>query len=255
MGVREGSMIPAKSRGMFKSSLYVCLLGLSLCLWGPSASGQPAANPPALTAAAPVAPVAKITGTTVVLLDISGSTGDVVRLESVPVEALNHCTKRMLGGREVLEFYWPGHPRTEFLVFASSGASSECARFIVPADGVPGPDPPVPPVPPNPPPGPDPPLPTTITDVIIVSQTEDRTPAQATVILSTEWRKHLDDVEIPFQCLDQDQLPQQYQPLAAKAAGKATVFFIGDAGVEEAAAVPLPVSATALQNLIQERVK
>jgi len=94
-------------------------------------------------------PVAKITGTSVVVIDITESQGDAVRLVSVPAEALNHCSGRTLDGRSVLEFYWPGHPRVTFLVFASVGAQDTVARYVVPADGEPAPDPTPDPLPPG----------------------------------------------------------------------------------------------------------
>jgi hypothetical protein len=202
-----------------------------------------------------VPPVARISGTTVVLLDIGDSTGDVIRVETSPEAALSHCTKRMLAGREVLEFYWPGHPRVEFLVFASSGASSECARFIVPADGAPVPDPPF--VDPAP-------TPTIVTEVVVVRETKvppnnpeaaKRATQQAAVILATAWREHLKAAEIPFLVLDDDQLPQRLQPLKAKAAGSSVVFFLGEGGVDAATMLPLPIVAEEMLKLVKGKIK
>jgi len=215
--------------------------------------GQPAESPPALTAAAPVAPVASITGTTVVLIDITGSAGDAIRLESSPEEALTHCTRRKLADRDVLEFYWPGHPAVEFIVFASSGASSEVARYRVPADGVPVPDPPIPPVPPNPdPPIPDPPLPTT--EVVIVRETSTTTPEQAAVILDRTWEQLAREAGVTVQRLDRDQLPARLLPLKDKAKDGPVVCFICE-DVAKAVVVPLPDSAEALTEIVREKVK
>ena len=144
---------------------------------------------------------------------------------------------------------WPNHP--EVVVFLI-GDGVFLDTYVIPAVGPdPGPTPGPDPVPPIPDP---PPLPVALTEVVIVRQTETTSTEQVKVILSTEWRKVLDDAEIPFQVLDQDQLPERLKPLAARAANNPVVFLIaGD--VAEAVMVPLPDSIEGLTQLVKEKTK
>lgn len=111
-------------------------------------------------------PVAKITSTSIVLIDISGSRGNVVELITSPEEALKHCQRRQFNGKDVLELYWPGHPKIEFIVFAATGAQKSISRYVIPADGKS-------PQPPPPPPPPFPPLPPT--NVMLIEKVEQIT--------------------------------------------------------------------------------
>jgi len=88
-----------------------------------------------------------------------------------------------------------------------------------------------------------------------VSETSARTPAQAAVILSTEWRQAAREAGLTPEVRDPDQLEAHLQPLATKADGKAVVCFLDERGAEHAVCLPLPSSAAALQKLIKERVK
>ena len=257
---RKVKMTFAILRGRVKTQRATVLTGgLAMCLFlaiSSASNGQPGASPPALTSPAAVTPVAKITGTTVVLLDISGSKGDVIRLSSAPVEALAHCTKRQLGGREVLEFYWPGHPRIEFIVFTSSGASSTEAHYIIPADGpvvdpTPVPAPPVPPIP-------APPL--QVTEVVILRQelAKDATDeqkllaaSQAAIVLSTAWREAATAAGVAASVRDADQLEAKYASLKPLYVDGPVVVFVGEG---EPVSVPLPDSIEGLTQLVEEKV-
>ncbi len=104
--------------------------------------------------------------------------------------------------------------------------------------------------PPDPtPPGPDPPEPTPVSslEVWIVEETADRTPEQARVLLSTEWRSHLKDNGHSLRLTDQD---APTAPVTLPGELPAVLGFIS--GRDEAVfRAPLPDTGVGLLKLVK----
>ncbi len=252
----------------------------SLKLWGlliscsvlatATASGQTGPQPPDNHPQAPSfltipvigevvgQPVARITASTAVVLRSTGSQG-TLKWITTPKAAAEHLTKIQTGsGEQGVMFSWPGHPEVEVILIATDGVIIVETRYIIPVDGGPGPDP-TPPIPgPDPPPEPDPPI-VSITEVVIVFESDaklpgGRTPAQAVVMMDKGWEKYLDAQGVDARRLDRNQLPARLQPLADKAAAGPVVCFIGSGGAD-ALCVPLPDSIEGLAKLVKEKVQ
>jgi len=164
----------------------------------------------------------------------------------------------------VVLFSWPGHPQVTVILIATNGDTIVTDRCVIPADGEPVPDPmpdppdPSPdpsPDPPDPPPDPpDPPPPVQVIEVVVVYETETRSPEQATVMLDTGWKTALTErvPPVPFQVLDRDHLGDRLQPLKDKAADGPVIVFLGGSGVDGAVCYPLPDSIEGLRELVKE---
>ncbi len=152
---------------------------------------------------------------------------------------------------------WHNHPQVVVLLL---GDRAVLDRFVIPAEGVPTPDPlPQPDPPPivDPPdPTPDPPIVETVTEVLILFESNRRTPEQAAVMMNKKWRTALAERDPPVkvQVLDRTQLPVRLQPLKDKADSGPVVCFIGSV-VGDAVVVPLPDSIEGLNRLVKEKAR
>jgi len=225
--------------------------------------------------AASAEPIAKITAGDAVLLTSAGSQG-VTAWRAEPPEAMDYCELVEVGrqtaddgtvttSRALLfrAWQWEHRPQVVFQLIATDGQTIKTDRYVVPADGGPAPDP-FPNPDPNPQPDPQPPI--KVAEVVVVYESDpvdktdqaelNRLAAQAEVVLDKTWRDALKAKSVPFQVLDQDQLPARLQPLKARAAGRSMVFFVGESGdMVKALMVALPVTVAEMLKLIGEKVK
>ena len=213
--------------------------------------------------AASAEPIAKITAGDAVLLTSAGSQG-VTAWRAEPPEAMDYCELVEVGrqtaddgtvttSRALLfrAWQWEHRPQVVFQLIATDGQTIKTDRYVVPADGGPVPDPF-----PDPNPQPDPQPPVKVAEVVVVYETKQTSPEQAEVINDKGWRDALQAKSVPFQVLDQHRLPERLWPLEARAAGKPTVFLVGEDGdVNTAAMLPLPATAAEMLGLVKERVK
>ncbi len=168
---------------------------------------------------------------------------------------------------------WHNHPQVVVLLL---GDRAVLDRFVIPAEGVPTPDPfpqpdPSPIVdPPDPPdPTPDPPIVETVTEVILIWETEvtnrndpeavKRQLQESKIIFDQGWRNVLRDAKVPFRVRDRDQLETDLLPLLllvkAEAKDGPAVVFLDERGVEHAACLPMPKSIKGLVKLVTEKTK
>ena len=204
--------------------------------------------------------MATITASTAVVLRSTGSAGTLA-WRTEPPEALQYCTPIQVLGEPALLLAWPDRPRVVVLLIATNGATIVTDRFVIPPNGADS-DPIVDPVPH--------PAPTTITQIVIVRQTElaeglteEEAKAaalqkvkEAAIVLDQGWREAAREAGLTPEVRDKNHLLQTRQHLAElhKPNGGPVVCFL-DADDKLVTSAPLPDSVEGLTALVEEKVR